>query len=275
MSTPQQNPELLANTQHYGVLEVRRYSSPERIDVKRDYYVFLETTSKTPAIYPIEYPLLRACKENARNNALPYNHPSRTDAQDVRFSDQYYVSGTMEIRSRPEDGVPILYIYEDTAIDIRVPLRLTANMQNWGIGPFYDYQKCLNCIEFGSFRGVFVSLCMNCARTCKYVYGFGVEIKDGKIVDTSSDSCNVEGVELNKMIADKEIHSKLFNAECPQMIEYIYMEPNRFRNESTIYGKFNTKLFGARHTYLAGVDESQIGYSDTVSDCSVFSPSYL
>jgi hypothetical protein len=243
--------------------------------VKRDYYVFLETTSKTPAIYPIEYPLLRACKENARNNALPYNHPSRTDAQSVRFSDQYYVSGTMEIRSRHEDGVPILYIYEDTAIDIRVPLRLTANMQNWGIGPYYDYQKCLNCIEFGSFRGVFVSLCMNCARTCKYVYGFGVEIKDGKIVDTSSDSCNVEGVELNKMIADKEIHSKLFKAECPQMIEYIYMEPNRFRNESTIYGKFNTKLFGARHTYLAGVDESQIGYSDTVADCSVFSPSYL
>ena len=271
------NNELLTHTDHYGMVEIRQYLI-DRVDHKRAYYSIqlAEVDTKEPAYYPIEYPLLRACKEHARNVSLPYNHPSRTDAQEVRFTDQFYVSGTMEIRSRHGDSKPSLYIYEDTAIDIRVPLRLTANMENWGIGPYYDYQKCLNCIEFGSFRGVFVSLCANCAKTCRYVYGFGIDIAYGKIVDVASASVSVDQLELVQLVntvSDKEVYAKLFHAETKTMIDYVYMKPRG--SESIIYAKFNTKLFGATRTYLSGVDESQIGYSDNIRGCSsssVFEP---
>lgn len=264
------NNELLTHTVRYGMVEIRQYLI-DRVDHKRAYYSIhlAEVDTKECAYYPIEYPLLRACKEHARNVSLPYNHPSRTDAQDIRFSDQYYVSGTMEIRSRQGDSKPSLYIYEDTAFDIRVPLRLTANMQKWGIGPFCDYQKCEHCVASGCYRGVFVSLCVNCAQTCRYVYGFGVEIAYGKIVDVASASVNVDQTELVKMVrsaSNKKAYAKFFNAETPEMIEYVYMKPRG--SDPTIYAKFNTKIFGATRTYLSGVDETQIGYSDNIRGCS-------
>jgi hypothetical protein len=68
------------------------------------------------------------------------------------------------------------YILNGIAYDINFPLKwaLTPRRVKSYAGNNYDQAVCMNCLYYGSYRGVFIGYCLECAMVFKFKRGNGM-----------------------------------------------------------------------------------------------------
>ena len=141
-----------------------------------------------------EYPLFFAIRQIQHNQECLEHNAYRTDIQNP-LRDSILTQGetlfTVHLFKSHHCEYPTMYVHNNTIFDVRVPLDvvffplpINVNEQQNGQGKDKDIdcdfgligpasvsmdesntpRRCCNCYSFGSFRGVFVALCPNCAE---------------------------------------------------------------------------------------------------------------
>jgi hypothetical protein len=100
-----------------------------------------------------------------------------------------------------------------------------------------------------------------------------VEVANDKIMDVSTSLAEIDDLsqyyQMSRVEQEYQLHER-FNAESYRMIKRVYVyDDGSYSGRPFLCAELNTQTFGARNTYLAGVDESEIGYSDRVNGCLV------
>jgi hypothetical protein len=136
-----------------------------------------------------EYPLVFAIRQIQHNQECLEHNAYRTDIQ-FPLRDSILTEGktlfTAPLFRRNNSEHPTMYVHDNTIFDVRVPLDVVffplpikinyLDGQGHIIGNDFDLigpaevlrgkskpMRCWNCYSYGSFRGVFVALCPNCA----------------------------------------------------------------------------------------------------------------
>jgi hypothetical protein len=81
------------------------------------------------------------------------------------------------------------YLFNGIAYDIHFPLEWAANPKICDDDFICDPSHCKNCFDYGSYNGVFIGYCANCAQEYNYERGNGF-ISSGKEIKKGLDEKN-------------------------------------------------------------------------------------